>query len=135
MPAKLGALLTFLALMTACTTSISSEGSGSPFVSGSIQGNLTGSTDFQVSQTVRDDTGALSAILSYTGTCGRVVADLRLSYRQGDQVVTGEFDHAFRVGPLQPNKPYSLQHQGDKRFDPDAVVFVVSNERCTKPFE
>ncbi len=116
--------------MAACTSPTPSEGSGSPFTSGSIEGTVAGSTDFQVSQTIRDDSGVVSAILTYTGSCGRVVADLRLSYRQGDQVVTGGTDRIFRIGLLPPNKPYPHRYRGENTFTPDGVVFVLSNERC-----
>ena len=130
MPAKIGALLVFLALLVACTSPSSSEGSGSPFASGSIEGMVSGTTDFQVSQTVRADSGAVSAILTYTGSCRLVVADLHLSYRQGGQVVRSGSDQAIRIGPLPPNKPYSHRFQGEHTFTPDGVVFVISNERC-----
>jgi len=131
-PAKIGAFLAFLAFIVACTASTPSEGSGSPFASGSTEGTVSGSTDFQVTQTVRDASGAVTAILTYTGSCRLVVADLRLSYREGDQIITAASDHAFRIGPLPPNKPYSLRHQGENRFAPEGVVFVLSNERCAE---
>jgi hypothetical protein len=81
MARALGAVLMLICL--ACTstqaTSLPSEGSGSPFASGSIEGSVQGSDDFAVSQTIRYESGAIHGTLTYTGTCNLVEADLRFS--------------------------------------------------------
>ena len=62
-------------------------------------------------------------------------AALRFSYVKGGQTVTGEevdgIDTHFPIGPLAPNEPYSNSYLGEDKFTPDAIIFVMSNERCT----
>jgi hypothetical protein len=123
-----------LLLLSGCTSGTSREGSGSPFESGSIEASLEGSSDFSVSGTIRKPTGAITAYLTYNGACGRVVADLRLSYtRDGTRVSTQETlgrDVRFKIGPLGPNKPLVRVYAGERDFTPDSVIFVISDERC-----
>jgi hypothetical protein len=131
-----GAALTLLCV--ACTssgaTSLPSEGSGSPFASGSTKGSVQGSADFAVSQTIRYGSGAIHGTLTYTGTCTLVNASLRFSYVENGQTLTDkQADGAVRgydIGPLAPNDPYTANYPGEKKFTPDAVIFVISNERC-----
>jgi hypothetical protein len=122
-------------LFSACTTtSLPSEGSGSPFASGSTRGSLQGSDDFAVSQTIRYKSGAIHGTLTYTGTCTLVKASLRFSYVKNGQTLTDkEADDVLRgydIGPLASNDPLSANYPGEKKFTPDAVIFVISNERC-----
>lgn len=132
---KVGAALSCLAVLalSACS-SVPSEGSGSPFQSGSTEASLEGSTDFSVSQVIRGSSGSIQGTLTYTGTCTLVKADLRFSYRKGSETLTGEqvdgIDSHFEIGPLAPNEPYPNSYLGEGTFTPDAVIFVISNERC-----
>jgi hypothetical protein len=123
-----------LLLLTGCTSGTSSEGSGSPFQSGSIQVLLEGSSDFSVTQTIRLRTGAIMSFLTYTGVCDQVVADLRFSYRKGDTILTTEEvlgkDVHFEIGPMAPNESFRRRYSGEHAFTPDAVIFVISGERC-----
>jgi hypothetical protein len=124
-----------LMLCLACTsTSLPSEGSGSPFASGSTRGSVQGSDDFAVSQTIRYESGAIHGTLTYTGTCNLVKASLRFSYVKNGQTLTDEeADGVLRgydIGPLAPDDPHTADYPGEKKFTPDAVIFVVSNERC-----
>jgi hypothetical protein len=80
-----------LMLCLACTsTSLPSDGSCSPFASGSTRGSVQGSDDFAVSQTIRYESGAIHGTLTYTGTCDLVKASLRFSYVKNGQTVTDE---------------------------------------------
>jgi hypothetical protein len=36
----------------------------------------------------------------------------------------------YDIGPLAPNDPYEGNYPGENRFTPDAIVSVISNERC-----
>jgi hypothetical protein len=124
-------------LLAACqntATDVISEGSGSPFASGSAKGSVEASENFQVSQVIRDTSGAIQGTLTYTGTCNLVDTDLRFSYVKGGQTVTGKeidgIDSHFPIGPLAPNEPYPHHYLGEDKFTPDAIVFVISNERC-----
>jgi hypothetical protein len=123
-------------LLTACPIDPQpSEGSGSPFTSGSIAATVEGSEDFTVSQTIRDpSSGAIQGTLTYTGTCNLVKAELRFSYTRSGQTVTGEevdgIDTHFKLGPLAPNDPHANSYLGEDKFTPDSVVFVISNEAC-----
>jgi len=127
-----------LALAISCkssgTTSFPPEGSGGPFASGSAKGRVEGSSDFEVSNVVRDKSGAIRGTLTYTGSCNLVRADLRFTYAKGDQTLTGKqvegFDRRFEIGPLAPNEPYSNSYLGEDKVAPDTVIFVMSNERC-----
>jgi hypothetical protein len=131
-----GAVL--LLVCWACTstqaTSSPSEGSGSPFASGSTKGSVQGSDDFALSQAIRYESGAIHGTLTYTGTCNLVKAELRFSYVKNGQTLTDkEADGVLRgydIGPLAPNHPYDGNYPGEHKFTPDAVVFVISNERC-----
>jgi len=132
----MGRLLSVLVLLllTGCTSGTSREGSGSPFESGSIEASLEGSPDFSVSDTIRKPTGAITAYLTYSGACDRVVADLRLSYtRDGTRVSAQEIlgkDVHVKIGPLGPNKPIVRVYPGERDFTPDSVIFGISHERC-----
>jgi hypothetical protein len=130
------AMAIFSVLTVGCNQT-PSEGSGSPFQTGSIEASLEGSSDLSVSQTIREPSGAITAYITYTGTCDRVVADVRLSYRRDDTTVTSQEvlgkDLHFTIGPLTPNKPYYRRYPGAGDFTPDAVIFIVSNERCVDP--
>jgi len=121
-------------LLLACSNT-PSEGSGSPFASGSAKASVQGSDNFEVSQVIRDASGAIRGTLTYRGSCNLVNADLRFSYVKGGQTVTGEqvdgIDTHFPIGPLAPNEPYSNSYLGEDKFTPDAIIFVMSNERCT----
>jgi len=63
-----------------------------------------------------------------------VNASLRFSYVKNGQTLTDrEADGVVRgydIGPLAPNDPYTADYRGEDKFNPDAVVFVISNERC-----
>jgi hypothetical protein len=125
------ATLSFLVLI-ACS-SLPSEGSGSPFASGSAKGSVEGSDDFAVSQTIRYESGAIHGTLTYTGTCNLVEADVRFSYVKNGQTLTDKEGGGIRgydIGPLAPNDPYEGNYPGEDKFTPDAIVFVISNERC-----
>jgi hypothetical protein len=107
---------------------------GSPFASGSTKGSVQGSDDFALSQAIRYESGAIHGTLTYTGTCNLVKAELRFSYVKNGQTLTDkEADGVLRgydIGPLAPNHPYDGNYPGEHKFTPDAVVFVISNERC-----
>ena len=83
---------------------------------------------------IRDTSGAIQGTLTYTGTCNLVDADLRFSYVKGGQTVTGKeidgIDSHFPIGRLAPNEPYSHNYLGEDKFTPDAIVSVITNERC-----
>jgi hypothetical protein len=122
-----------VAVLAGCSSS-PSEGSGSPFASGSTRASLEGSSDLAVSQVIRDSSGSIRGTITYTGSCDLVKAELRFSYDKGGTTVTGKqidgIDTHFELGPLAPNEPYSNSYLGEDKFTPDAIVFVISNERC-----
>jgi len=128
----LGTLSLFLVLIACSSTP--REGSGSPFAAGSAKGSVEGSDHFSVSQTTRDESGAIHAWLTYTGACNLVKAKLRFSYVKNGQTIAGRevdgIDRHFEIGPLAPNEPYYNSYLGEDTFTPDAIVFVVSNEQC-----
>jgi hypothetical protein len=128
----LGTLLLFLVLIACSSTP--REGSGSPFAAGSAKGSVEGSDTFSVSQTIRDESGAIHGWLTYTGACNLVKAELRFSYVKNGQTITGRvvdgIDTHFEIGPLAPNEPYYNSYLGEDKFTPDAIVFVISSERC-----
>jgi hypothetical protein len=130
---KLIGIASVLLLLTACTSE-PSEGSGSPFTSGSIAASVEGSGNFTVSQTVRDPSGTIHGTLTYAGSCNLVKAELRFSYSRNGQTVTGKevdgIDTHFNLGPLAPNDPYANSYLGEDKFIPDSIVFVISNEKC-----
>jgi hypothetical protein len=132
----LPASVAFLLALTACTTAPTpSEGSGSPFTSGSIAASVEGSDDLTVSQTIRDpDTGIIHTIFTYTGSCDHVNAQITFSYTTNGQTVPGQQvghnDVGFTTGRLAPNQPYNKSYAGEVKFTPDSIVFVISNERC-----
>jgi hypothetical protein len=130
---KLASIALVALLLVACG-STPSEGSGSPFASGSANGSVEGSDNFEVSQVIRDGSGSIQGTLTYTGTCNLVRAELRFSYVKGGQTVTGKeidgIDTHFQVGPLAPGEPYPNSYLGEDKFTPDAIVFVISDERC-----
>jgi hypothetical protein len=123
-----------LLLMTGCTCGTSTEGSGSPFQSSSIQVSLEGSSDFSITQTIRLRTGAIMSFLNYTGVCDQVLTDLRFSYRKGNTKLTTEEvlgrDVHFKIYPMAPNESFRRRYSGEHAFTPDAVIFVISDERC-----
>jgi len=123
-----------LILASIACSSTPREGSGSPFTSGSTKGSVDGSDNFSVSQTIRDESGAIHGWLTYTGACNLVKAELRFSYDKNGQTIAGRevdgIDTHFEIGPLAPNEPHYNSYLGEDEFTPDAIVFVISNERC-----
>src|SRR5438034_4616236 len=105
--ARVGALSLTLAVSCMSSSSTSfAEGSGSPFATGSTEGRVEGSSDFEVSDVVREQGGTIRGTLTYAGSCDLVKADLRLSYVRGDRILTGKqvggVDAHFEIGPLAP---------------------------------
>jgi hypothetical protein len=129
---KLVGVVLVTLLLAACESQ-PREGSGSPFESGSIEASVEGSNDLSVSQVVRDPSGAFRGTITYSGSCPRVRAELRFSYKRGDTTVTAQeidgIDEHFEL-ELGPNESDSNSYSGEEKFTPDAIVFVISNERC-----
>jgi len=124
-----GVLLVGL-LLGACESQ-PSEGSGSPFASGSTAASVEGSSDFEVSQVIRDPSGAFRGTIRYSGSCPNVRAELRFSYKRGDQTVTAQaidgVDEHFEL-QMAMNESNSNSYSGEDQFTPDAIVFVISSE-------
>jgi hypothetical protein len=123
-----------MSLLLAACSSEPREGSGSPFQSGSTAASVEGTKNFTVSQVIRASSGAIAAAITYTGSCNLVKAHLRFSYTKGGEDVTGKsidgIDTHFELGPLAPHEPYQNSYLGEDKFTPDAIVFVISDERC-----
>jgi hypothetical protein len=74
------------------------------------------------------------SFVTYTGVCDHVLADLRFSYRMGDTILTTDEilgkDVHFKIGPMDPNESFRRRYSGEHAFTPDAVIFLISDERC-----
>jgi hypothetical protein len=122
-----------MVLLAACT-STPREGSGSPFESGSLEASVQGSNDIAVSQVIRDASGSFRGTLTYSGSCPLMRAELRFAYERGGTTLTAQeidgVDEHMELGPMAPNQSDSNSYSGESKFTPDAIVFVISNERC-----